>query len=35
MSLDNHSNGITPFPAAFETSEIETDGATMHVRVGG
>ena len=35
MSLDNHNDGITPFAAAFETSEIETNGANIHVRVGG
>ena len=28
-------NGILPFPAGFRTQEIATDGATIHVRVGG
>jgi pimeloyl-ACP methyl ester carboxylesterase len=31
MSLINQ----IPFPAGFETREIETNGATIHVRVGG
>jgi pimeloyl-ACP methyl ester carboxylesterase len=26
---------VQPFPAGFRTQEIETDGATLHVRVGG
>lgn len=26
---------VTPFPATFRTQEIQTDGATIHVRVGG
>ena len=26
---------VQPFPAGFRTQEIETDGATIHVRVGG
>jgi pimeloyl-ACP methyl ester carboxylesterase len=26
---------IKPFPAGFHTQEIQTDGATIHVRVGG
>ncbi len=26
---------VQPFPAAFQSQEIETDGATIHVRVGG
>ena len=26
---------ITPFPAAFKTQEIATNGTTLHVRVGG
>jgi hypothetical protein len=34
MSLDNRSDGIT-FSAAFETREIETNGAIIHVRIGG
>jgi pimeloyl-ACP methyl ester carboxylesterase len=27
--------GIRPFPASFRTQDIQTDGATIHVRVGG
>jgi pimeloyl-ACP methyl ester carboxylesterase len=27
--------GVTPFPASFRTQDIQTDGATIHVRVGG
>ena len=27
--------GVQPFPSAFRTEQIETDGATIHVRVGG
>jgi pimeloyl-ACP methyl ester carboxylesterase len=27
--------GIQPFPAGFRTDEIKTDGATIHVRLGG
>ncbi|MCO5070217.1 MAG: alpha/beta hydrolase [Rhizobiaceae bacterium] len=26
---------VRPFPASFETREVRTDGATIHVRVGG
>ena len=26
---------VKPFPASFQTREIKTDGATIHVRVGG
>jgi pimeloyl-ACP methyl ester carboxylesterase len=26
---------VQPFPAGFHTQEIQTDGATLHVRVGG
>ena len=26
---------VAPFPAAFRVLEIKTDGATIHVRVGG
>jgi hypothetical protein len=26
---------VQPFPPAFRTQEIKTDGATIHVRVGG
>jgi pimeloyl-ACP methyl ester carboxylesterase len=35
MSNSNHRDGIFPFPAAIQTREIETNGATIHVRVGG
>jgi pimeloyl-ACP methyl ester carboxylesterase len=35
MSDSNHVDGIFPFPATIETQEIETNGATIHVRVGG
>jgi pimeloyl-ACP methyl ester carboxylesterase len=27
--------GITPFPASFKTEDIQSNGATIHVRVGG
>jgi pimeloyl-ACP methyl ester carboxylesterase len=27
--------GVQPFPTGFRTEEIKTDGATIHVRVGG
>jgi pimeloyl-ACP methyl ester carboxylesterase len=27
--------GVQPFPSGFRTQEIQTDGATIHVRVGG
>ena len=27
--------GVQPFPSGFRTDEINTDGATIHVRVGG
>jgi pimeloyl-ACP methyl ester carboxylesterase len=27
--------GVAPFPAGFRVHDIETDGATIHVRVGG
>lgn len=26
---------VTPFPASFRTQDIQTDGATIHVRLGG
>jgi hypothetical protein len=26
---------VQPFPSGFRTEEIATDGATIHVRVGG
>src|SRR5258707_1202253 len=27
--------GVQPFPAGFRSEEIKTEGATIHVRVGG
>jgi pimeloyl-ACP methyl ester carboxylesterase len=27
--------GVTPFPASFKTEDIQSNGATIHVRVGG
>jgi pimeloyl-ACP methyl ester carboxylesterase len=27
--------GVQPFPPSFRTQEVQTDGATIHVRVGG
>jgi alpha-beta hydrolase superfamily lysophospholipase len=27
--------GVRPFPSSFHTWEIQTDGAVVHVRVGG
>ena len=27
--------GVQPFPTGFNTNEIQTGGATIHVRVGG
>jgi len=35
MSDNVHENGIYPFPAAMQTRKIETNGASIHVRVGG
>jgi pimeloyl-ACP methyl ester carboxylesterase len=35
MSNSDHRDGMFPFPAAIQTQEIETNGATIHVRVGG
>jgi hypothetical protein len=29
------SAAVRPFPAGFRTQDIKTDGATIHVRVGG
>jgi hypothetical protein len=26
---------VVPFPSEFKTQEIQTDGATLHVRIGG
>ncbi|MHB1204097.1 MAG: alpha/beta fold hydrolase, partial [Rhodospirillaceae bacterium] len=28
-------SAVEPFPAGFRTEEIKTNGATLHVRVGG
>jgi len=30
-----HSDGIYPFPAVMQTRTIETNGTSIHVRVGG
>jgi pimeloyl-ACP methyl ester carboxylesterase len=35
MSLHDRSDNSISFPATFRTREIETNGATIHVRVGG
>ncbi len=35
MSLNQHSTDSMPFPATFETRKIETNGVTIHTRVGG
>jgi pimeloyl-ACP methyl ester carboxylesterase len=35
MSEHDHVDGIYPFPAAMQTRTIETNGASIHVRVGG
>jgi pimeloyl-ACP methyl ester carboxylesterase len=35
MSDNGHQDGIHPFPAGMESREIETNGAKIHVRVGG
>jgi pimeloyl-ACP methyl ester carboxylesterase len=35
MSLNERSDDLMFFSAPFETREIETDGATIHTRVGG
>src|SRR4029077_20672476 len=32
---NRHQDGIYPFPAGMQTREIETNGANIHVRVGG
>jgi pimeloyl-ACP methyl ester carboxylesterase len=32
---NRHQDGIHPFPAAMQAHEIETNGITVHVRVGG
>ena len=35
MNDNRHQDGIHPFPAAMQAHEIETNGITVHVRVGG
>src|ERR1700746_2787980 len=35
MSEHAHVDGIYPFPAVMQTRTIETNGASIHVRVGG
>ena len=35
MNDNRHQDGIYPFPAGMQTREIETNGARIHVRVGG
>ena len=35
MTDDRYLDGIHPFPAGMQIREIETNGATIHVRVGG
>jgi pimeloyl-ACP methyl ester carboxylesterase len=35
MSLNQHSTDSMPFPTTFETRKIETNGVTIHTRVGG
>jgi pimeloyl-ACP methyl ester carboxylesterase len=35
MNDNTHQDGIYPFPAGMHTREIETNGTTIHVRVGG
>jgi len=35
MSEHTHVDGIYPFPAVTQTRTIETNGASIHVRVGG
>ena len=35
MNDNSHQDGIHPFPAGMQTREIETNGITVHVRVGG
>jgi pimeloyl-ACP methyl ester carboxylesterase len=35
MSINNHVDGMVPFPATFELRDIATNGTTIHVRVGG
>jgi pimeloyl-ACP methyl ester carboxylesterase len=35
MNNNRHQGGIYPFPAGMQSREIETNGAEIHVRVGG
>src|SRR5258708_16469591 len=35
MNDNSHQDGIYPFPAGMQPREIETNGAKIHVRVGG
>ena len=35
MSDNRHQDGIYPFPAGMQAREVETNGAKIHVRVGG
>jgi hypothetical protein len=35
MSFHGSSDNSISFPAAFDTREIETNGATIHTRVSG
>ena len=35
MNDDRRQDGIYPFPAGMRSREIETNGAKIHVRVGG
>ena len=35
MNDNGRQDGIHPFPAGMRSREIETNGATIHVRVGG
>ena len=35
MSEHGHVDGVYPFPAVMQTRTIETNGTSIHVRVGG
>lgn len=35
MNDNTHQDGVYPFPAGMQSREIETNGAKIHVRVGG
>src|SRR5258706_9246370 len=35
MSEHSHADGVYPFPAVMQTRKIETNGTSIHVRVGG